>query len=264
MTRLLFLGDIFGRPGRRAVRDLLPGLVGRESVDLVLGNAENASGGLGLRPQEARELLGLGLAVLTGGNHSFRFPELEELSDQDPRLLRPANYPEPCPGRGWTVVETPGGVRVGVANLMGRVFVNHLLNCPFRKADEVLGQMRAAGALITVIDFHAETTSEKKALAAYLDGRAGALVGTHTHVPTADARLLPKGLAYVTDAGMCGPHDSVIGMSQASVLPTFLNGRPRRFEPGARDVRLNGVLLDFDASGRAAAIRLVDMEHQAV
>jgi len=260
MTRLLFLGDIFGRPGRRAVRDLLPGLVGREEVDLALANAENASGGLGLKPEEARELLDLGLAVLTGGNHTFRFPELTETLDRDPRVLRPANYPEPCPGRGWTLVETPGGVRVGVANLMGRVFMNQALDCPFRKADQVLKEMRAAGALITLIDFHAETTSEKRALAVHLDGRAGALLGTHTHVPTADARLLPGGLAYMTDVGLCGPHDSIIGMSRESVLPAFLTGRPRRFEPASRGGRLNGVLLDFNASGRAVAIRPVDIE----
>jgi len=260
MTRLLFLGDIFGRPGRRAVRDLLPGLVGREAVDLVLANAENASGGLGLKPEEARELLDYGLSVLTGGNHTFRFPELEETLVRDPRVLRPANYPEPCPGRGWTVAETPGGVRVGVANLMGRVFMNQALDCPFRKADKVLDEMLAAGAQVTVIDFHAETTSEKKALAAHLDGRAGALLGTHTHVPTADARLLPGGLAYMTDVGLCGPHDSIIGMSRASVLPSFLTGRPRRFEPADRGARLNGVILDFNDLGRAEAIRPVDLD----
>jgi len=260
MTRLLFLGDIFGRPGRRVVRDFLPGLVGREEVDLALANAENASGGLGLKPEEARELLDSGLSVLTGGNHTFRFPELEEILVRDPRVLRPANYPEPCPGRGWTVAETPGGVRVGVANLMGRVFMNQALDCPFRKADQVLAEMRDAGALVTIIDFHAETTSEKKALAAHLDGRAGALLGTHTHVPTADARLLPGGLAYMTDVGLCGPHDSIIGMSRASVLPSFLTGRPRRFEPADRGVRLNGVLLDFNDQGRAEAIRPVDIE----
>ncbi|MDR2934780.1 MAG: YmdB family metallophosphoesterase [Candidatus Adiutrix sp.] len=260
MTRLLFLGDVFGRAGRRAVRDLLPGLVGREAVDLVLANAENASGGLGLKPEEARELLDCGLAALTGGNHTFRFPELEETLVRDSRVLRPANYPEPCPGRGWIVAETPGGVRVGVANLMGRVFMNPALDCPFRKADQILAEMRAAGALVTVIDFHAETTSEKKALAAHLDGRAGALLGTHTHVPTADARLLPGGMAYMTDVGLCGPHDSIIGMSRASVLPSFLTGRPRRFEPADRGVRLNGVILDFNDQGRAVAIRPVDLD----
>ena len=260
MTRLLFLGDIFGRPGRRVVRDLLPGLVEREAVDLALANAENASGGLGLKPEEARELLAEGLAVLTGGNHSFRYRELEETLERDERVLRPANYPAPCPGRGWTLAETPGGVKVGVANLMGRVFMNPALECPFRTADRLLEEMRTAGALITVIDFHAEATSEKKALAAHLDGRAGALLGTHTHVPTADAGILPGGLAYMTDIGMCGPHHSIIGMSRESVLPAFLTGRARRFEPAGGGVRLNGVLIDFDGEGRAAAIRPVDIK----
>ena len=257
MTRILFLGDIFGRPGRAAVRELLPSLADREGLDLALANAENASGGLGLNPEEAEELLDLGLAALTGGNHTFRCKDLEKTLEREPRVLRPANYPAPCPGRGWTLVETPGGVKVGVGNLLGRVFLNQSLDCPFRKADQLLAEMAEAGARITVIDFHAEATSEKKALAAYLDGRAGALLGTHTHVPTADAEILPGGLAYMTDVGMCGPHHSIIGMSRESVLPAFLTGRPRRFEPAAKGVRLNGVILDFDGAGRAAAIRPV-------
>ena len=175
-------------------------------------------------------------------------------------MLRPANFPAPCPGRGWTLAETRGGVKVGVANLLGRVFMNLALDCPFRAADRLLEEMRAAGALITVIDFHAEATSEKRALAAHLDGRAGALLGTHTHVPTADAEILPGGLAYMTDVGMCGPHFSVIGMSRESVLPSFLTGRARRFEPAAGGVRLNGALLDFDGQGRASAIRPLNIK----
>jgi metallophosphoesterase (TIGR00282 family) len=259
MTRVLFLGDIFGRPGRQMVRDFLPALVGREEIDLALANGENASGGLGLNPEAAGELLGFGLAALTGGNHTFRFKTLEKILDEDDRLLRPANYPEPCPGRGWTIVETPGGVRVGVGNLMGRVFINLALDCPFRAADKMLAEMRAAGAKITIIDFHAEATSEKKALAAHIDGRAGALLGTHTHVPTADAAILPGGLAYMTDLGMCGPHNSIIGMSRASVLPTFLTGRPQRFEPASHDLRLNGAILDFNEAGEAVSIRPLDI-----
>lgn len=257
MTRILFLGDIFGRPGRQMVRDFLPGLVGRESIDLVVANGENASGGLGLEPEEVKELFGYGLAVLTGGNHTFRYRALEKMLDADPRLVRPANYPEPCPGRGWTMAETPDGVKVGVGNLMGRVFLNMALDCPFRAADRMLAEMKEAGARITLIDFHAEATSEKRAMGWHLDGRAGAMLGTHTHVPTADAEILPGGLAFQTDVGMCGPHHSIIGMSRESVLPTFLTGRPQRFEPASRGARLNGVLLDFDAEGRATAIRPV-------
>ncbi len=263
MTKILFLGDIFGRPGRLVVRDCLPSLIGREGIDLALANGENASGGLGLNPEEARELLGCGLSVLTGGNHTFRYKPLEKMLDQDDRLVRPANYPEPCPGRGWTLTETPGGVKVGVGNLMGRVFLNSNLDCPFQAADLMLEEMKKAGVRITIIDFHAEATSEKKALAWYLDGRAGAVVGTHTHVPTADAQILPGGLAFMTDVGMCGPHQSIIGMTKESVLPTFLAGRPHRFEPASRGARLNGVILDFDDGGRARGIWAVDIAGKA-
>ncbi|MDR1043621.1 MAG: YmdB family metallophosphoesterase [Candidatus Adiutrix sp.] len=259
MTRILFLGDIFGRPGRQVVRDLLPGLVGREEIDLALANGENASGGLGLNPEEARELLGCGLAALSGGNHSFRHKALEKALNEDPRLIRPANFPEPCPGRGWTMLETPGGLRVALGNIMGRVFLPNNVDCPFKAADRILAEMKAAGADLTLIDFHAEATSEKKAMGWHLDGRAGALLGTHTHVATADAQILPGGLAYMTDVGMCGPHHSVIGMSRETVLPGFLTGRPHRFEPASRGVRLNGVIIDFHEGGRAAAIRPLDL-----
>lgn len=259
MTRILFLGDIFGRPGRLAVRDLLPALVGREEIDLVLANGENASGGMGLNPEEASELLGLGISVLTGGNHTFRYRDIETMLEREPRLLRPANYPSPCPGRGWAMAETPGGVKVGVGNLMGRVFINLNLDCPFQASERMLAEMKAAGAEIIIIDFHAEATSEKKAMAWHLDGRAGALLGTHTHVPTADAQILPGGLAYMTDVGMCGPHQSVIGMSRESVLPTFLSGRPKRFEPASKGARLNGVIIDFQPNGRAKAVKAVDL-----
>jgi len=259
MTRILFLGDIFGRPGRQMVRDYLPGLVGRESIDLAVANGENASGGLGLNIDEAHELLDYGLNVLTGGNHTFRYKALEKMMEADPRLVRPANFPRPCPGRGWTLAETPGGVKVGIANLMGRIFINSSLDCPFQAADRVLEEMKAAGAAITLFDFHAEATSEKRAMGWHLDGRAGAVLGTHTHVPTADAQILPGGLAYQTDVGMCGPHQSIIGMSRESVLPTFLNGRPNRFEPASKGARLNGILIDFDDRGRATAVKPLDI-----
>ena len=259
MTRILFLGDIFGRPGRQMVRDCLPGLVGRQAVDLVVANGENASGGLGLNTDEAKELLGYGLSVLTGGNHTFRYKALEKMLDTDSRLVRPANFPSPCPGRGWTMTETPGGVKVGVGNLMGRVFMNASLDCPFRAADLIVEEMRAAGAAIILIDFHAEATSEKRALGWHLDGRAGAVLGTHTHIPTADAQILPGGLAYQTDVGMCGPHNSIIGMSRDSVLPTFLTGRPNRFEPAGKGARLNGIIIDFDGRGRALSVQHVDI-----
>ena len=257
MTKILFLGDVFGGPGRRIIRDSLPALVGRENIDLALANGENASGGLGLKPEEALELFGFGLDALTGGNHTFRYREIDKMMDDDQRLVRPANYPDPCPGRGWTVVETPGGIRVGVGNIMGRVFIPQALECPFKAADRILDEMKEAGAQITLIDFHAEATSEKRAMGWYLDGRAGVLLGTHTHVATADAEILPGGLAYQTDVGMCGPHHSIIGMSRESVLPSFLTGRSSRFEPAKRGARLNGAIIDFDDSGRAVAIKSI-------
>lgn len=260
MTRLLFLGDIFGKSGRQVVRDFLPKIIGGEEIDLSIANGENASGGTGLDAAEARELLGLGLAVLTGGNHTFRYKDMEKMLGSDSRLLRPANYPEPCPGRGWTMAETPGGVKVGLGNLMGRVFMNNMLDCPFKAADRLIEEMQAAGATITLIDFHAETTSEKRAMAWHCDGRLGALVGTHTHVQTNDADILPGGLAYITDAGMCGPHNSIIGMNRETVLPGFLTGRPKRFEPAAKGSRLNGVIIDFDSKGQATAIRALNLK----
>jgi metallophosphoesterase (TIGR00282 family) len=260
MTRLLFLGDIFGKTGRQVVGDFLPKIIGGEEIDLAVANGENASGGIGLETAEARELFSMGLAVLTGGNHSFRYKDMETRMESDKRLVRPANYPEPCPGRGWTMAETPGGVMVGVGNVMGRVFMNNNLDCPFKAADRLIEEMKAAGAKITLIDFHAETTSEKRAMAWHLDGRLGALIGTHTHVQTNDADIMPGGLAYITDAGMCGPHNSIIGMNRETVLPGFLTGRPKRFEPAAKGSRLNGVIIDFDASGRATAIRALNLK----
>ncbi|UQZ88619.1 metallophosphoesterase [Deltaproteobacteria bacterium Smac51] len=260
MTRILFLGDIFGKTGRQVVRDFMPKLVGEEAIDLAIANGENASGGLGLNPGEAQELFGLGLAVLTGGNHTFRYKDTEKMLDKDARLVRPANYPEPCPGRGWTMAETAGGVRVGIGNLMGRVFINASLDCPFQAADRIIEEMKTAGAQITLIDFHAETTSEKRAMSWYVDGRLGALLGTHTHVQTADADLMPGGLAYMTDVGMCGPHNSVIGMSRDTVLPGFLSGRPKRFEAASKGARLNGVIIDFDDSGRATSIKALNLK----
>lgn len=258
MTRVLFLGDIFGKAGRQVARDFLPKIVGGDEVDATVANGENASGGVGLAPAEARELFAMGIDVITGGNHTFRHKETAEMLDQDPQLVRPANYPEPCPGRGWTMFETPGGTRLGVANLMGRVFITAALDCPFKAADRVLAEMAAAGADVTLIDFHAEATSEKRALAAYVDGRAGAVVGTHTHVQTADAQVLPGGTAFITDAGMCGPHDSIIGMRSETVLPGLLTGRQKRFEPATKGARLNGVIIDFEGP-RAVAIKALNL-----
>lgn len=243
MFKILFLGDVFGRPGREILRDALPRLISERGPDLVIANGENASGGIGLKADTARELFDYGVDVLTGGNHTFKYRNLfDELGD-DPRLTRPANYPEPCPGRPYTVLETRAGLKVGVGNLLGRIYLGPGLDCPFRTGMKIAAEMKAAGSRIILIDFHAEATSEKKALGWHLDGKIGALVGTHTHVATNDAQILPQGTAYQSDAGMCGPHNSVIGMQTEAVLAGFLSGRPQRFEPARKGRQLNGTII---------------------
>lgn len=257
MISVLFLGDVFGRPGRRLVRELLPTLVNRYAVDLVVANGENASGGLGLTVKSAQELFRSGVDVLTSGNHIFKHKEISEYLDKEARVLRPANYPEPAPGRGSVLVETKGGARVGIINLLGRVFMAPL-DCPFRTADREIEDLQAKGAEIILVDIHAEATSEKKSLGWDLDGRVGAVLGTHTHVQTADETILPGGTAYITDLGMTGPQESVIGMKKEPVLERFFTGRPTRFEVAKKDLRLEGAVIFFDpASGRAIKIERI-------
>jgi metallophosphoesterase (TIGR00282 family) len=257
-VRVLFLGDIFGRPGREVIRDYLSGLVAREGIDLVLANGENASGGKGILPRDAKLLFGYGVDALSGGNHSFHHRESGPFYDEDVRTIRPANYPDPCPGRGWTVIEGPSGRKVGFGNLMGRVFIPFSLDCPFKAADRMLAEMQAAGCWTTVIDIHAEATAEKKAIAVYLDGRAGAVVGTHTHIQTSDCQILPKGTAYMTDVGMTGPHDSVIGMDFKAVLKSFMLGRRHSFTAATRMASMEGAVIDFGGDGKALYVRPVN------
>jgi metallophosphoesterase (TIGR00282 family) len=259
-TRILFLGDVFGSPGRLMIQNRLPGLIGREGLDLCLANAENAAGGRGLTPEIACELFQYGLDGLTGGNHTFKFKDIAPLLKNDRRLIRPANYPDPCPGRGWTLLETPAGVKVGFGNLIGRIFMGPSLDCPFKAADKMLEKMREAGADIAIIDFHAEATSEKMAMAWHLDGRAEALLGTHTHVQTADAWIWPKGLAYITDAGMTGPHLSVIGMRHEEAMANITTGRHHHFNPATGRPIMQGVILDFGDDHKAAAITPLSLE----
>jgi metallophosphoesterase (TIGR00282 family) len=251
MTKILFLGDVFAKTGRQLVRDRLPGLMSELKIDLALANAENAAGGRGITLAMAWELFDYGLKALSGGNHTFRQRKDGQTPHDDPRVIRPANFPSPCPGRGFTIL-TVNGVKVGFANLMGRVFMSPILDCPFRAADQVLSEMSAAGAQITIIDFHAEATSEKKAMAAHLDGRLGALLGTHTHVQTADAQIMAGGLAYITDVGMTGAHDSVIGMERREVVDNFLTARPFPFSPATQGGRLEGVVIEFDKNRNIA------------
>jgi metallophosphoesterase (TIGR00282 family) len=259
-TRILFLGDIFSDAGRRLVSKRLPALIGEFGLDLCLANAENASGGVGLTAESARELLDDGLDALSGGNHTFKWRDLAPVLEGDPRVIRPGNFPDPCPGRGWTLLETPAGVKVGFGNLMGRVYMQGGLECPFRACDRMVEAMGAAGADITLIDIHAEATSEKAALAWKMDGRLGALLGTHTHVQTNDARIWPGGLAFMTDVGMTGPHQSIIGMRPEECLEFFLTGRHQRFHPAKHRPLLQGAVLEFGDDFKAVSITPLSLE----
>ncbi len=253
---LLFIGDIVGRPGRAAVRSRLPELVSRYQIEFTIANAENAAGGLGVTPTVAEELLDAGIDVLTTGNHVWRHRNFVGFAEAERRVLRPANFPPGIPGRGAEVYVTPHSGSVGVLSVVGRVFMDPL-DCPFRAADRGIEELRGKTNLI-VVDIHAEASSEKVALGWYLDGRVGAAIGTHTHVQTADERLLPKGTAYITDVGMTGPRDSVIGIRRESVIQRFLTGMPNRFEVATGPVILSGVVVAIDAeTGRARSIERV-------
>lgn len=251
--KIFFVGDIVGKPGRQVLGALLPGLVGRNQIDLVIANAENAAAGFGLTPDIARELFDLGVDILTSGNHIWDKRDIFGFLDQCPDLLRPANYPPGVPGRGHGLFSTCGGVQVGILNLEGRVFMNNL-ECPFRTADTLIPQLAKTTPII-LVDFHAEATSEKIALAHYLDGRVSAVIGTHTHVQTADERIFSGGTAYITDAGMTGSRDSVIGVRKEIIIERFLHQLPVRFEVAKNDQVLNGVLLEIDEeNGRGKSI----------
>ncbi len=253
---ILFIGDIVGRSGREALERLLGRLVDRHQVDLVVANGENAAGGFGLTSDIVREMTAQGVDVITSGNHIWDKREVYDFLDTQPCLLRPANYPPGPPGRGAGVFSTPAGVKVGVINLEGRVFMNNL-ECPFRAADLLVEELRKQTPVI-LVDFHAEATSEKVALGCYLDGRVSAVVGTHTHVQTADERLLPGGTAYITDAGMTGALDAVIGIRKELAIERFLTQLPVRFEVAKKDPVLCGVLFSVDEkSGRATGVRRI-------
>ena len=245
IINILFIGDVMAKSGRLLVRELLPELINRHQVDLVVANGENASGGIGINNKAANELFDSGVEVMTSGNHIFKHREILDYLDNNPRMLRPMNYPEPAPGSGVTVVETSAGIKVGVANILGRVFMDPI-DCPFRTADRAVTMMKEMGASVTMFDIHAEATSEKQALGRYLDGRAGAVLGTHTHVQTADDTILPGDTAFITDVGMTGSHDSVIGMQTESILERFLYNRPVRFKAGKRGLVLEAVVVSID------------------
>jgi metallophosphoesterase (TIGR00282 family) len=250
---ILFIGDVVGRPGRELVRRGLPALVEHHGIDLVIANVENAAAGFGLTREIGDEFLAWGVNVMTSGNHIWDKKEVVEYIGAEPRLLRPANYPAGVPGRGTYVARTRGDEPVGVINAMGRVFMLSI-DDPFAVVPHEIEAMRH-WARVIVVDFHAEATSEKIAMGWHLDGKVTAVLGTHTHVQTADERVLPNGTAYITDAGMTGPHDSIIGMEREAALGRFLNAMPSKFEPASGNPRLNGVVIAADAAtGRATHI----------
>ncbi len=258
--KVLFIGDIFGEPGRRALARAVPRLVAQRQIDIVIGNGENVAGGFGITPELAEELFDLGLSVITTGNHAWDKKEILDYFPREPRLLRPANYPSGVPGNGSVVVESAGGEQLGVLQLMGRAYMP-TLDCPFQVAKKELAALKKRTAAV-IVDMHAEATSEKMAMGHYLDGEVVAVVGTHTHVQTADDQILPKGTAYLTDIGMTGPLHSVIGVKKELAIEKFLTGMPRRFEVASGPSVFCAVLLDLDARlGKALSIeriRIID------
>ena len=254
--KLLFVGDIVGKPGRELIRKGLRALIEHHGVDLAIANAENSAAGFGVTRDIGETLLEHGVDVMTSGNHIWDKKEVIEYISAEPRLLRPANYPPGVPGKGSYVAQTGDGRAVGVINVMGRVFMLNI-DDPFQVVLREIEAMRHRTRVI-LVDFHAEATSEKVAMGWHLDGKVTAVFGTHTHVQTADERILPNGTAYLTDAGMTGPHDSIIGMEREPSLARFLYGMPSKFEPATGNPRLNGVLVEADdKTGRASKVTRV-------
>ena len=254
--RILFVGDIVGKPGRQAIKGLLREVVASHEIEFTIANGENAAGGMGITPAIALEILSEGVDVLTSGNHIWAKREIMPFLDEERRLLRPANYPGQVPGRGMGVFRAMNGQSVGVLNLEGRVFMKSL-ECPFRAGEKGIETLRRE-ANIVIVDFHAEATSEKKALGWFLNGKASAVLGTHTHIQTSDEKVLSEGTAYITDVGMTGPHDSVIGIRKQVALGRFLTQIPWKFDVATGDVELQGVTVDVDPqTGKAKEIRRI-------
>jgi metallophosphoesterase (TIGR00282 family) len=257
--KILFSGDIVGKPGRLAIRELLPLIIEDYRIEFVIANCENAAAGFGVTRDVVEELYQSRIDVLTSGNHIWDKKEVLEFVEDYETLLRPANYPEGTPGFGSVVMPCASGIHVGVINLAGRVFMRPL-DCPFRSAEKEIERLRKKTRII-IVDMHAEATSEKQALGWFLDGRVSAVLGTHTHVQTADEKILPNGTAYITDLGMTGPFDSIIGTRKDAVLERFLLQMPNRFDVAKGDVRLQGVVLEVDmASGKALSIERLSVK----
>lgn len=252
--KILFIGDIVGKPGRQAVMHLLPDLAEEISPDLIIANAENAAGGKGITQETAEELFRAGVNVLTLGNHVWSRGISFNYLDAETRIVRPANYPDGVPGRGWTVIELRSFCKIGIVNLCGRVFMEQMDN-PFARIDSILETLSHETDVI-LVDFHGEATSEKSAFAWYVDGRVGAVIGTHTHVQTADERVLPGGTAFITDVGMTGPINSVIGRNKESVISRFLTQMPSKFVVADGPALFSGVIVDLNpSSGKAESIK---------
>lgn len=256
--RILFIGDIVGKPGRRIILDQLAELRARERLDLVVANGENAADGSGITPKIYRSLREAGVDCITLGDHIYRRNEIVSVLESEAHIVKPANFPATAPGHGWTVVESAGGVPVGIFSLLGRVFMRPV-DCPFAAAERVLSEM-PDDVVVRCLDFHAEATSDKQVMGRFLDGRVSAVVGTHTHVPTADEQIFPGGTAFQSDLGMTGPYESILGRRIDRVLETTLTFRPTQFEVAKNDVRLCGAIVDIaPESGRATAIRRLEL-----
>ncbi len=256
---ILFIGDIVGKPGRRAVKALLPNLINKLKLDIVIANCENAAGGFGITEKTAAELFSAGIHLMTSGNHIWDKKEALQLLPKEDRILRPLNYPPGVPGRGSIVINASNSVNVGIINLSGRVFMG-LMDCPFRTVEREIEQIKEKTEII-IVDFHAEATSEKLAMAYFLDGRVTALLGTHTHVQTADEQIMPGGTAYITDVGMTGPQISVIGVDRQIVIEKFITQLPRKFETAKGGWMLSAVLIEVDEkTGKAISIKRLSIK----
>ena len=251
---ILCVGDIVGKPGRNALEGLLNGIKKEYAVEFTIVNAENSAGGSGITPKIARHLFSIGCDVLTLGDHVWDQNDVGICLEEEDCLVRPANFPEGAPGKGWCVKTISSGVKIGVVNLLGRVFMRHNVDCPFRKVNSIVEEIVKQTPNI-IVDMHAETTSEKTAMGHFLDGRVTAVFGTHTHIQTADEKVLPNGTAYITDLGMTGPYDSVIGQNKENIIQRFLSSRPIRFSVAQHDVKLHGAVINIDTkTGKARSI----------
>lgn len=255
--RILMIGDVMAKTGRFAVRRALPGVIANLEIDFVVANGENIAGGIGITPELADDLADLGVDVITSGNHIWRQREIRHYIEKTPTLLRPYNFAKGQPGNGFGIYETAAGTKIGVINLAGQVFMDINPDSPFAAADEILKKM--ANVKIILVDFHAEATSEKRALGFYLDGRVSGVIGTHTHVQTADEQILEGGTGFLTDVGMTGPHDSIIGMKKELVLGKFVTGLPESFKPAKNGPRFQAVVLEVDSStGKTVRIERIN------